>query len=273
MKTLKLLNATDDVLAVDGISEDTYRKAHGLNKSLLTEFMRSPRHYTIAKETSKKPTENMKMGTVLHQLILRPFEEPIFAVMKKVDKRKTADKEYAAAFEADNAGKIIIDEESEKCVQGMREALMKNTRFAKMIEETTHRELGIFADRECTDDKVRLKGMIDGYSEKTGVIFDIKTTQDASYDSFRRDFRTFGYAMQQAQYTYLATRTGLGFSNFVFVAVESTPAHGVAFYTLSMDEYMRSFDRWRQAVDFFSSCQSRNDFDIGYTTDTKEFSY
>jgi hypothetical protein len=273
VKTLTLPNATVDVLAVDGISEEVYRSAHGLNKSLLTEFIRSPRHYLDAKTNQKKATDSMKMGTALHQLILRPYEEPVFAVMKKVDKRKTADKEYAANFEAENSGKIIIDEEAEKTIRAMREALMGNTRFEKIISRTSHRELGIFADRECAEGTVRLKGMLDGFCEVDGTVFDIKSTQDASYDAFRRDFRSYQYALQQVQYTYLCSRLGLGFSNFVFVAVESKPPYGVAFYTLSMDEYMRSFDKWRQSLDFFSSCQSKEDFNIGYTSETKELSF
>lgn len=262
--------AEDNVLAVDGISEEVYRSASGLNKSLLCEFMRSPKHYLSAVKNPIKPTKSMQLGTVLHQLVLRPYETPCFAVMKKVDRRKTADKEYAANFEAENAGKIIIDAEDEVIVRSMRESLMKNARFAKIMERTSHREFGIFADRKCSDGVVRLKGMLDGYCERDGTVFDIKTTEDASPEKFRKYFRNFKYDIQQVQYTYLLTATKLGFSNFQFVAVENCEPFEVSFHTLSMEQYMRSFDKWKRSLDFFSACASKEDFNIGYTSETNE---
>jgi hypothetical protein len=66
---------------------------------------------------------------------------------------------------------------------------------------------------------------------KDNMIIDLKTCNDASKEQFSRDSYNFGYQTQAAWYTmgYRAL-TGENPSGFVFMAVEKTPPHGVAFY-------------------------------------------
>jgi hypothetical protein len=273
MKTLNLPSADDGVLAIDQINERDYRNAHGLNKSMLVKFMKSPRHYLEALNEKNEPTESMKVGTALHTMLFRDSPDDYFAVMKKVDKRKTADKEYATQFEADNAGKTIITSEQDDVARAMHKALMDNGRFKDLYEKTTYREMGIFADYKHEDQNFRIKGMLDGYSKSEGIVYDVKSSQDAHIDSFKWDFKKFRYDLQQVHYTRLLGQTNLPFTQFVFVVVENKAPYGVAFYTLGMDSYMKTHEEWKSWLEYYGKLNHKQDFNIGYPSSTFELNY
>lgn len=273
MRNIYLPNASDDVLFVDQINEHDYRSAHGLNKTSLVKFMKSPRHYLQSLHDEFEATDSMRMGTALHSLVLRDDPTKHFAVKKKVDNRTKEGKEYSAQFEQDNKGKTIITEEQNELVQGMFKSLRKNERFSRMMDRFSHREVGIFANYNHPLGDFRIKGMLDAYIETEGLIVDIKTSQDASLDLFKWDFKKYAYGLQQVHYTHLLGKTKMPFSNFVFVVVENKPPHEVAFYTLSMNDYLKTQDEWKMSMNYFGNLHSKQDFDIGYPSETIELTY
>jgi len=273
VRNIYLPNAGDEVLFVDQINERDYRNAHGLNKSSLVKFMKSPRHYLQSLNEESDATDSMQMGTAMHSLVLRDDPNEYFAVKKKVDNRTKEGKEYSAQFEQDNKGKAIINEEQNELVQGMFKSLMKNERFSKMKSKFSHTEVGIFADYSHPMGNFRIKGMLDAYIETEGLIVDIKSAQDASLDVFKWDFKKYAYGLQQVHYTHLLGKTKMPFEQFVFVVVENKPPHEVAFYTLSMNQYLKTHDEWKMAMDYFGNLHAKQDFNIGYTSETVELSF
>jgi hypothetical protein len=248
------------------ISEKTYREAEGLNKSLLVPFMRSPKHYLQAINEPKKATESMNLGTALHAEILRPDEaKSVYAVMKKVDRRKTADKEYATQFAAENYGKAIIDEEQKKVVDAMREAVMSHPSARQYIERATHREQAMFAEYRATniDHIFPVKAMADGIIENEGIIFDIKTTDNAV--DFSKKVRAFRYDIQQIHYQFIGVHNGIPPKKFPFIVVENTPPYGVVICNLKSDSLARTADEWIAAMEFYAHCHQKQDFNIGYS--------
>lgn len=272
-KIVNCPNGQDGVVAIDQINEKQYRDAKGLNKSLLVKFMKSPRHYLAALNERTEPTDSMRMGTALHAELFRDEPKGEYAVMKKVDNRTKEGKEYTASFQAENAGKTVINEDQNEIVKGMVKSLMSNNRFRGMHSLTTHKEFGIFSDYKHPDGDFRMKGMLDGYIESEGIIYDVKSSQDASLDKFKWDFKAFRYDLQQVHYTDLLNKTGLPFKEFTFVVVENKPPHEVAFYTLSMDSYMKTREEWNLAMGFYAVCNAKQDFNIGYPQNTYELSY
>lgn len=273
MRTLNLASSKDGVLAVDQINERDYRNAHGLNKSLLVKFMKSPRHYLAALNEKHEPTDSMRMGTALHAMLFRDDPKKHFAVKKKMDGRTADGKKYNAEFEASAGDKTVLTEEQHETAKGMFESLMKNPRFRKMHDATTHREMGIFSDYKNLEHSCRIKGMLDGYNEHDGIVYDVKSTQDAHMSSFKWDFKKYQYDIQQVHYTRLVMDAGLPFKEFMFVAVENKPPYEVAFYTLSVDSYLSSKTVWNIAMDSFAYCNAKQDFDIGYGCGTNELTY
>lgn len=266
------LNAKD-VSVITELGESQYRPAEGLNKSLLVEFMRSPRHYIEALNAKKKPSESMEIGTALHCELLQGKPSDHYAVIRKVDLRKNADKEYYAKFQEENIGKTIIDEDGLERMMGMKNALLDCPKFKKMYERITYRELAIFSTRECQHGDVRLKGMLDAYVQEDGIILDIKSAESAHINKFKYAFKDFRYDIQQVQYTYLAMVANLPFSKFEFAVVENKKPYNVAYYTLSKEQYLKAFDEWRLALDSFSFHKNKEDFNYGYPTDTYELTF
>lgn len=260
-------------MALKRISEKTYREAEGLNKSLLVPFMRSPKHYIQARNEPKEATASMNLGTALHAELLRPEEaKSIYAVMKKVDRRKNADKEYAAQFAADNYGKVIIDEEQKKVVDAMREAVMSHAAARRYIEQATHKEQAMFADYKAStiDHTVRIKAMADGIIESEGVIFDVKSTDNAV--EFSKKIRAFRYDIQQVHYQLIGANNGIEPRKFPFIVIENAPPFGVVIYTLSPEKILRSMDEWKQAMEFYAHCHQKQDFSMGYSEGELEIS-
>jgi len=248
------------------ISEQSYRDAEGLNKSLLVPFMRSPKHYLAELAEPKQATPSMNIGTALHAELLRPLEaSSVYAVMKKVDKRTTAGKEYAAKFEAENAGKVVIDEEQKKVVDGMRESVMSHPTARRYIEQATHLEQAMFADYKATtiDHTFKIKAMADGIIDKEGIIFDLKTTDNAM--DFGKKVRAFRYDIQQVHYQLIGALNGIEPKKFPFIVVENVAPFGVVINTLDPERILHSAADYRLAMDFYAHCHQKQDFNIGYS--------
>lgn len=259
------------------ISEKAYRDSAGLNKSLLVPFMRSPKHYLHELNNPKKATDSMNLGTALHAQLLRPeIADSIYAVLgRKIDKRKTADKEYFAQFEADNKGKIILDEEQKYCLDSMTKAVLAHPAAKRLIEQSTMKEQAMFGTYKSssTDHSFPIKALADGILPGEGIIFDIKSTEDASMSTFSKKVRAFRYDLQQVHYTFAAVCNGIDVSSFPFIACENIEPFGVAVYTLDAEKIKRTWDEWRLAMDFYAHCHAKQDFEISYSDSISNLSF
>lgn len=252
-------------MSLKRISERAYRDAPGLNKSLLVPFMRSPKHYLHELNNPKEATPSMNLGTALHAELLQPEKAgDIYAVCRKVDRRKTADKEYLAQFEAENIGKVIIDEESKEAVDAMVKSVREHSEANRLIESSTHREQALFGEYKCTqvDHTVKLKAMADGLSLHGGFMFDVKTTDNAT--EFAKKVRAFRYDIQQVHYQFNGALNGIAPGDFHFIVVENVKPHATMVRRLNPDKIPRVWDEWKLALEFFGHCEAKQDFNIGY---------
>lgn len=254
-------------MALSKMGEKAYREAEGLNKSLLVPFMRSPQHYLHELNNPKEATASMNAGTALHALLLQPDRaSDIFAVCRKVDRRKTADKEYLAQFEAENTGKVIIDEETHENVLGMAKAVMEHPEAHRLIESSTHKEQALFAEYKCKtlDHTIKLKAMADALSQPGAWLADVKTTENASPSEFAKKVRAFRYDIQQVHYQYCAAVNGIAPGDFFFVVVENVKPFGVAVYKLDPTRVEKVWSEWTQALEYFGHCHQKQDFSASY---------
>lgn len=247
------------------MGEKAYRDAPGLNKSLLVPFMRSPKHYLHELNNPKEATASMNLGTALHAELLQPLKAgDIYAVCRKVDRRKNADKEYLAQFEAENVGKVIIDEEQKAAVDAMVKSVHSHPEAHRLIESATHYEQALFGEYKCTqvDHTVKLKALADGFSLPGGFMFDVKTTDNAA--EFAKKVRAFRYDIQQVHYQYLGALNGVPPGDFHFIVVENVEPYATLVCRLNPDKMSRVWDEWKLALEFFGHCESKQDFNIGY---------
>lgn len=262
-----------DASILRGEKDGNYRSAFGLSQSAFSKFFVSPKHYIHSTENPIKPTPDMIFGTCFHSLMLD--EKPCYVVGPKFDLRKTADKEAKAKFEAENAGKELITEEDELALRGMREAVLTNGGLAtELYKKSKEKELCLFATAMTDEGEVRLKGMLDGYDEATGTIWDFKKCRDASGTAFTRMVRERMYWVQAVHYTWLAIQNGLTVNRFVYIPVEDKAPHGLACYTFDITKKMKYHPMspvamWEQGLNDFLLCQKDGDW-VGYPSHLQE---
>jgi hypothetical protein len=96
----------------------------------------------------------------------------------------------------------------------------------RMAGPTTVNEASFFATDPETGLKIKCRP--DSYWDAKGVLYDLKTCQDASPRGVAKDMIAYNYAIQQAFYMHCLEQAGYEASQFVFVHVEKTGAHAVS---------------------------------------------
>ena len=109
---------------------------------------------------------------------------------------------------------------------------------------------------ERNDYKTMLKCRPDWVLEGHPVIFDIKTTRDASFSAFMRDAKKLGYHVSAAMYLDGANRCQafkkscnvIAFTKFVWVVVESEPPYCATYYEVSEKDLQAGAEIYHRLV-------------------------
>jgi hypothetical protein len=196
----------DPGLHKDIPSDRYHRRELGVaSKSVLDLVHRSPAHYRAWLDGEEKdPTPGMLFGSLAHTAVLEPHRlGPVTGGKKGIQDR-------AAALAISDA---------------VRAHPLAGPMLGRGDAEVTLR---------WDDDETGLpcKGRLDWYDPAFGLVFDLKTTGDASPREFARSVANFRYHVQAAMYLAGLRALGLPADHFVFVAVEKTPPYAVAVYSL-----------------------------------------
>ena len=240
-----------------GMTEADYRKAIGLSQSSLKIFHKSAAHYLASTEEQHEPTDAMILGSVFHAMVLQPDEaKNLYAVKLKLDGRSKEGKAYNEQFAIENAGKFIINVEQEAQLLAMKASLFSHPKANELLANSDYRELPVFGTYPTPYGDVRLKGLIDAYDSKDGIINDIKTCESASPEDFKRAIWDRRYDFQDVQYGWLLQNAGKPVNQFNFICVEKKPPFAVAVYSISAESLLKSAGRWEDLVIEFGACTS-----------------
>ena len=209
----------------DSYTNAEYHAADGISKSDLDLIHRSPAHYKVAR---REDTPALRFGTAFHCAVLENdrFNETYTIV--EGDRRTKAVKDSIKNAEA--AGKIILTHDDFDALMGMAQAVFKNPICAALLRDSL-KEHSVFGEL----DDVRVKCRPDGWNVEKGVLFDLKSTEDASPEGFARTVAKYRYHVQDAFYRHViasATNCDADDLSFIFVAVEKKPPFAVALYQL-----------------------------------------
>jgi len=210
------------------LPEAIYRQAPGVNISALKIMGRSPAHYHAGVVGPKfEPTPAMVFGTILHGSILEPGKtsyvvRPVGMDYRSKEGRAWRDAQSAPILTADEGDRIL----------GAIDAVKTHPLVAGILAgKDVRREVAVFKRHEATGRL--LKGRLDIVTEDSDgrtVVLDIKTTEDASANTFPKAMANFGYDQQAAYYSDL-----VGAEHFVFIAVEKTAPFAVGLYALDAE--------------------------------------
>lgn len=209
----------------DAYTNAEYHAADGISKSDLDLIHRSPAHYKAARH---EDTPALRLGTAFHCAVLENDRFNATYTVIEGDRRTNVVK--AAIKEAKDAGKTVLDADDFNALMDMAQAVFKNPICAALLCGSL-KEHSVFAEL----DGVRVKCRPDGWNVEKGVLFDLKSTEDASPEGFARTVAKYRYHVQDAFYRHViasATNCDADDLSFIFVAVEKKPPFAVALYQL-----------------------------------------
>lgn len=206
-----------------------------------------------------KPNATFALGSAVHALVLEPEKD----LVTRGPEDRRGDKWKKAQLAADLDGKILLTESDYDLAQEIAKPLIDHPIVAEWIADPSFvAEASFFARDPATG--VDIKCRPDGFVQSSGIVFDIKTTRDASPEGFPREIRSYNYDMQAAFYLRCLRAAGHNATSFVFVCVEKEPPYAVGLHVLS-DKYMDAADqRVTATLQKIANAQTVNDFPTGW---------
>lgn len=210
-----------------------------ISNSMLSVFHQSPAIYRarfIDKKIAFEPTDEMRLGTLVHTLLFLGEDtaaEQYYVITKKPDRRTKAGKQRAAEIEQESAGKIVLDEDTWRRALRMVEELSVHNVVSSLVSSASEMEdIHWWRDEKYS---INCKCKIDALSD--GIIVDLKTSSNPHPNSFGRSVANFGYYRQAAWYRRAVAATNGGTKPpFVFCVVGSSEPHEVFCYSLTEED-------------------------------------
>lgn len=215
-----------------GVPYEAYARWPGLRSSYLRRFARSPLHARTYALWPEAPTQAMNLGTAIHTAVLEPDRlEVQFVAGLGIDRRSNANKAAWAEYEAENAGKGILDAQEWATVHAIRDAVWSQPWAEALLGGKGATELSVMW--EDAESGAPCKARIDRFAaDFVGVptVVDLKSTRDASKRAFAHDVELYDYALQAAFYLDGLAANADRQRQWYWIAVEKTRPYGVALY-------------------------------------------
>ena len=243
---------------VHHIANDVYHSSHGISRSALMEFKRSPFHYwhryLNPDNVRGESTPAMVMGNLVHTLTLEPekFDDE-FIVRPDVDRRTNAGKFAYNQWQATLAGRIGVTRDQLDEATAIAGAVRANELANSLLEDCkieqsiyfTHRHTGI----QC---KVRPDAW------NGSIIVDLKTTNDASFRAFQSSAFKYGYFLQAGMISYALDSIGIKMEKFINLAVEKTAPHAVGLFVLDEEAIVYGETQFDALMESYAKCLEKN---------------
>ena len=177
-----------------------------------------------------KDSSAFALGSAAHAMVLEP--EKKLVIRGPEDRR--GNKWKADKLAADLEGKILLTEADYDLAEKIADATRSHPAVARYLADPSFvAEASFFATDPITGANIKCRP--DGYLPDAGIVFDIKTTRDASPDGFPREIRSYNYDLQASFYLRCLNQAGFKAHTFIFVAVEKEAPHAVCLHQLDED--------------------------------------
>jgi hypothetical protein len=235
---------------VSGMPNEVYHSHHeGISSTGLKTMLRSSAHFKY--KPARSPSRAMMIGTAIHAALLEPeyFKNSYIVLTSKVKDRKAA--EYKQAVKDHGEELVLMSGESDKVI-GMQEAVLSNPLMASRLTGKGWRELSLFVRDFDTGVLVRVR--FDLLLE-SGIIVDLKKTQDARQEAFSKSINTYEYDLSAALYADAFEWATGEQVPFEFAAVEEEMPHGCKLYRPCETTMQEGRRKYRLALDTFAECE------------------
>lgn len=209
------------------ITNAEYHDAPGVSKSDLDLINRSPAYYRYVKNDIREQTTAMLFGSMVHKLVLESedFDEE-YIIAPDVDRRTKKGKEIWEEFNAELKNKIAIGRPLYESAKSVAESVMNHPIAARLLQGGQAESSWFWEENG-----VKCKCRPDYLRGDIKCVIDLKTTQNASPESFTKIAYDYRYHVQAAWYLRGLRECGADVENFIFIAVEKDPPYTVCVYT------------------------------------------
>ena len=249
---------------IHGMSNADYHALPSVSSSQLKTILRSPAHYAdayLSEKPRKEPTASMVLGSLTHTLFLEPENfGSEYIIAPECDRRTKDGKAIYAAFQDAADGLTIITAEQLTTAQSMANSMCGHIIHQAMTGG--HAEASIFYSASVGGLGVACRIRPDYHippcdTWPTGLIIDVKTTDDARPEAFARTCVNFGYDLSAAMYCdgfmrhYGADEPPL----FLLLVVERDAPHAVACYECSPEMLDKGNEKYSKALELLTICR------------------
>ena len=253
----------------DGISNEAYHSDPALGRSVADRLLTScPAKVKHDMENPQPSTSALTIGSMVHCATLEPdkLDSEFGCKPAEIDgnsSRTNAYKEAFARMQDENPGKKWLPpSDYNMCLEVAASAREHPLMQELLYHADTKIEHTGFFELEGASCKVRP----DLFNASSGIVADLKTTQDASPRGFAKSVRQFGYAFQAAWYMTALRVMGEKPKKFVFLVVEKSAPYVTACYTLNQSDIDREIPRVHEACKLWAKCV-KEDVWPGYSDD------
>lgn len=229
-------------------------REHPVHFTTLKAISKSPLHYLTALG-GREDTAAMRLGRLVHTIVLGGPP----SVVWNGDRRGKAWESFAE----ENAGREIVTQKEVAKVTAIANAVMGDPVAAPyLVGRTEHAVEWSMFGRKCATRGIDVLG--------PNWITDLKTTNCAEPNAFRRAALRMGYHAQLAMYRDAAASLGVRADFGIIVAVETAPPFAVTVHRLrasALDEGDKLLRLWFERL---LACELTGDWP-GYAQDVLDF--
>ena len=265
------------------ISNAEYHASAGISRSAIKEFKKCPKkfwhRYLNPEYVAKEATAQMDLGTAFHAMVLEPekFDREYVVKMEKPPKLPELPKVAAVGKEAYAKAKVALATEKAKRADAIKSfkafALGKTAISKSDLDELKLMHKSLLADEETREliEGARYEKSIYWVDEDTGLlckcrpdiwhdnfIVDLKTTKDASFHSFQRDFYNEGYHIQMAMIHLGLKSIGIDMRHFIDLPIEKEPPFCSVPYPIDEAALKQGNNEFKEALIGIKQCMSKN---------------
>ena len=227
-----------------------YNDTDYVSNSMLNHISISPEYFRFRQDNPQPATPAMKLGSAIHMDILQPEEFlKHYAISPKFDKRTKKGKEDFAEFTKKNIFKNVISESDYELITEISLRVSRDKMTKTLLQQGEPEKIIAWKNEHYN---VNCKGMLDYYRD--GMIIDLKTTQDASYNGFMRSVRKYKYHKQAAFYM-----DAVKAYRFIIIAVEKTPPFSINIFEMGDDMIDEGRDMYNHELEVYKYCEE-NDY-------------
>lgn len=250
------------------ISIEEYHSNPAISKSGLDKIHKSMSHFL---NPSRVERDYFNFGSAVHDAILLPnvFESSYTVKPEEIKVRRGKEWE---AFKAANASKTILTADEYDLARTIRDRILSH-KICKNIFQEGEPEYSYFDEIEVDGITVKRRCRPDFVSKN--CLIDIKTTVDASYDSFKRSIHRYRYHVQAAWYLDVVNATmraidpsWVEVDTFIFVAVEKEMPLPIGVYMLDRESIDLGRKQYLDDLKLYAKYMKDPKPSLGYTDDS-----